>query len=365
VSAEREEFRAIMKGFAKGPSSLRDLDPEVAQRAMALILGGAASPPQVSGFFLIGRAKGNSPAELAAFSRTMERAARRLEAPGPPVVSVTGGFDGKVRTINFGSASSLLAAAAGGRVLLLGSEGTPPKEGRTVFDALRGLGVEAPQSLAGAAASLQDHGLAATTLDHYLPELYALLPLRREMVVRTALNVSEKLFSPVAGSRFLVGVNHRSHVEAVPAALAELKVSRALVVQAIEGSDEAPLDGSSALVRVEGEEVEEFRLEPASLGLSRVTRSEVPWKGPEDEARRLLSALEGKEARLGELLVYNAALRLWVADGGAPLEDHLGRAREALFSGAALALLERLTGGRSGARSASLWRSGCAGSSGA
>jgi anthranilate phosphoribosyltransferase len=333
-----------MRGFAKGPSGLRDLDPAVAEWAMELVLLGAATPAQISGFFLIGRAKGNSPAELAAFARAMRSLSLSVDAPdGPPTVSVTGGFDGKLRTFNVGAAASLLAAAAGGRVLLLGCENTPPKEGRTVFDALRGLGVEAPQSLDRAAASLARHGFAATTLDRYLPELHDLLPLRREMVVRTALNVSEKLFSPVRGSRFLVGVNHRSHVEAVPAALAELEVRRALVVQAIEGSDEAPLDGNSALVWVSEEgEIEEFRVPPESLGLPRATKAHIPWNGPEDESRLVLNALEGEEGPVRDLILYNAALRLWVADEDIPLSDHLERAHAALDSGTAPALLDWL-----------------------
>jgi anthranilate phosphoribosyltransferase len=32
---------------------------------------------------------------------------------GPPVVTVTGGFDGKIRTFNVGTAASLVTAAAG------------------------------------------------------------------------------------------------------------------------------------------------------------------------------------------------------------------------------------------------------------
>lgn len=341
--AMREEFRAIMKGFAKGPSSLRDLDPATAERAMELILLGATTPAQISGFFLIGRAKGNSPAELAAFARAMRSFSLYISLPAaPPTVSVTGGFDGKLRTFNVGAAASLLAAAAGGRMLLLGCEETPPKEGRTVFDALRGLGVEVSQSLNRAAVSLTQQGFAATTMERYLPELHALLPLRREMVVRTALNVSEKLFSPVRESRFLVGVNHRSHVEAVPAALAELGVRRALVIQGIEGSDEAPLDGNSALVWVGEEEIEEFRISPESLGLPRGTKAHIPWSSPEDESRLLLNALDGEEGPVRNLVLYNAALRLWVADEDISLLDHLERARVALDSGAALTLLDQL-----------------------
>lgn len=116
----------------------------------------------------------------------------------------------------------------------------------------------------------------------------------------------------------------------------------ALVYGAIEGSDEASLDGSSSLVRVRDGETEEFRVSPDSVGLSRETRAEISWKSTEDGTSRSLAALEGEARPVGDLILYNAALRLWTADEGTSLAGWVERAREALNSGAALRLLDRL-----------------------
>lgn len=340
-----EEFREILKDRARGPAHLGSLAPELCERAMELILAGEATPAQIGGFLLVGRAVGDSPAELAAYTRPMRSLTRTIEPPpGPPVVSVTGGFDGKLRTFNVGAAASLVAAAAGGRVLMLGCEDTPPKAGRTVFDALRNLGLPSPHTLKGTEALLEEHGFAATSVRQYLPELYALLGLRWEIARRTVLSVAEKLVSPIPGSRFLVGVTHHPFLESISKALVDLGVERALVVQAIEGSDEAPLDGSSTLVRVSNGELEEFRVPPESLGLLKVTRADITSKGPEHEARRLLDAVAGDEGPVQDLILYNAALRLWVADEAVPLTEHLENARRTLYSGEALELVDRLRG---------------------
>jgi len=338
-----EDFREILKLRARGPEHLGFLEPELCERAMELILAGVATPAQIGGFLLVGRAVGDSPAEMAAYARPMLSLARPIEAPeGTPVVTVTGGFDGKVRTFNVGAAASLVAAAAGGRVLMLGCEGTPPKEGRTVFDALRDLGISSPHTAVEAELSLADHGFAATSAEHYLPEFHALLDLRWEMIRRTVLNVVEKIVSPVPGSRMMVGITHRAFLKSVPAALMDLGFEHALVYGAIEGSDEASLDGSSSLVRVRDGETEEFRVSPGSVGLSRATRADIPWKSAEDETSRSLAALEGEAGPVGDLILYNAALRLWAADEGTSLAGWVERAREALNSGAALRLLDRL-----------------------
>lgn len=342
-----EDFREILKTRARGPEHLGPLSPETCERAMELILSGAATPAQIGGFLLVGRAAGDHPSEMAAYARAARSFVRKIRAPeGPPVLTVTGGFDGKLRTLNVGAAASIIGAAAGARMLMLGCDGTPPKEGRTTFDALRSLGIIAPQTLREADSSLAEHGFAAMGVDQYLPELYALLGLRSEMARRTVLNVVEKLVSPVSGSRFLIGITHRPFLRSVSEALARLGVERALVVQAIEGSDEAPLDGNSSLVRLHGGETEELCVSPDSLGLSKVTRAQVPWLGREDETGRVLDALAGGEAPVLDLLLYNAALRLWTTDvEDATLVHNIERARAAIESGAALKLLETLRRG--------------------
>jgi anthranilate phosphoribosyltransferase len=90
-------------------------------------------------------------------------------------------------------------------------------------------------------------------------------------------------------------------------------------------------------------ETKEFRIWPDSVGLSRATRANIPWKNAEDKTSRSLAALEGEAGPVGVLILYNAALRLWTAaHEGASLAGWVERAREALNSGAALRLLDRL-----------------------
>jgi anthranilate phosphoribosyltransferase len=150
----------------------------------------------------------------------------------------------------------------------------------------------------------------------------------------------------------MVGITHRKpFLETMPRALIELGVERALVFQAIEGSDEAPLDGSSAIVVVERGQTWETTLSPERLGLSKVSRSELPAPDPEG-AHSARAVLEGEMGPLRDVILYNAALRLWMCGeddmGRSPLEERLAgpleRAREALDGDRALALLEDLRG---------------------
>lgn len=162
------------------------------------------------------------------------------------------------------------------------------------------------------------------------------------MARRTVLNVIERVISPTLHPRMMVGVTHRPFLKSVPAALLELRIEDALVLQAIEGSDESPLDGVSALVRIRGGEIEEFNVSPDSLGLPRVTRSHITRKGAEYETRQVLAELEGEEGPVRAVILYNAALRLSLTDETASLVELVERADEALRSSAALELLDGL-----------------------
>ncbi|CAN5598633.1 anthranilate phosphoribosyltransferase [soil metagenome] len=334
-------FRELLKERARGPAQLGHRDPELCERAMEGILSGEATPAQAAAFLLVGRAAGDSPPEIAAYARAASRFVRKLDTSGENIATVAGGFDGKLRTMNVGAASSLVAAAAGAKVVVAGGEKVPTKEGRTVFDALRNLGVAAPQNLDEAARSLEQSGFAATTSEHYLPELHSLLGLRWEMARRTSLNVIEKLVSPVPGSARMVGVTHGSFLKSVPAALVGFGVGRALVFQAVEGSDEAPLDGKSSLVLVRDGGVEEFHIEPESLGLGRAGGSDIPWRDEKDESSRIMAALiSGERGAVRNLIAYNAALRLWMSKGGsASLEESAEKVRDALDSGTVAELM--------------------------
>ena len=87
---------------------------------------------------------------------------------------------------------------------------------------------------------------------------------------------------------------------------------------------------------------EDAKVSPEDVGLGRATRTDIPWNGEEAEAESLLAALSGEDGPVLDLILYNAALRLWLADEATPLRKHVDRARDAVSSGAATALLDRM-----------------------
>lgn len=96
-------FHEILKERARGPKNLGPMETDMCERAMGMILSGEATPAQIGGFLLVGRAAGDDARELTGYARALRSYVREMEVPsGPPTVTVTGGFDGKLRTFNVG-----------------------------------------------------------------------------------------------------------------------------------------------------------------------------------------------------------------------------------------------------------------------
>src|SRR3984893_2943555 len=84
--------------------------------AMNEIMEGAATPAQIAGFGIALRMKGETPAELTGLAETMLARATPVSIPGPIVDLVGTGGDG-AHTVNISTMGTIVAAAAGGRVV--------------------------------------------------------------------------------------------------------------------------------------------------------------------------------------------------------------------------------------------------------
>src|SRR5208282_123312 len=102
------------------------------------------------------------------------------------------------------------------------------------------------------------------------------VPVRRELGVRTIFNLLGPLTNPAGARRQLIGVPDASFLDTVAGALARLGVDRALVVSAEDGLDEVSASAPTNVVEVNGEELRSYVLQPQELG---VNTAETPPAG--------------------------------------------------------------------------------------
>ncbi|MCB1032301.1 MAG: anthranilate phosphoribosyltransferase [Acidobacteria bacterium] len=285
------------------------------------------------------RMKGESVAEIAGAASAMRRRVvaipHRLEA----VVDTCGtGGDGR-GTFNVSTAAALVAAGAGVPVAKHGNRSVSSKCGSA--DVLEALGLDLEESPEGAARALEGVGMAFLFAPKLHPAMREVMPVRRELGVRTVFNVLGPLTNPAGARRQVLGVYAPELVETLARVLAELGSEHALVVHG-EGLDELTTTGPTRVAEVKDGEVEVFEVTPEEVGVARTSAEDLAGGDAAHNARLLRGVLEGEEGPLAEITAFNAGAAVYVGGRAPTLAAGVAEARRSLATGAALRKLEEL-----------------------
>jgi len=284
--------------------------------------------------------KGETRAEIVGAVTAMRRRVVPIPHHRDDAIDTCGtGGDGK-GTFNISTAAALVAAAAGAPVAKHGNRSVSSRSGSA--DVLAALGVEIELSPAAAGRALDEIGIAFLFAPRLHPAMARVMPVRRELGVRTLFNVLGPLTNPAGAKRQLVGVFADVLVELLAGVLADLGSVHAMVVHGHDGLDEITTTGPTRVAEVRDGAVRVYDLSPEDLGLPRARPEDLAGGGPEDNAATLEALLRGEEGPLADIVAVNAGAALYVGGRAPSLAAGLGLAREALAGGGAAARLEQL-----------------------
>lgn len=313
----------------------RDLEQDEAARAFGEIMAGRATPVLTAALLVALRTKGHAPSEVAGGVTAMRDAMVRV-----PVRDVAGMIDtcgtggGSVTTFNISTAAALVAAGAGVRVAKHGNRSFTSKSGSA--DVLEALGVEIQLSPDEMAEVLGRAGIVFMFAPLLHPAMKHVVPVRKELRMRTIMNLLGPLTNPAGVRRQVVGVSDPDLIPLIGEALRALGHERALIVHGTAGMDEiSPLGPTRVAELFEGT-LRHYEVDPADFGAEEAPLDEIAGGTPEENAARILAVLSGEDrggARTAVLL--NAASALYVADRADSLEVAYGLAAETVDSGAA------------------------------
>jgi anthranilate phosphoribosyltransferase len=166
------------------------------------------------------------------------------------------------------------------------------------------------------------------------------VPVRRELAVRTIFNFLGPLTNPAGARRQLIGVSDPAYLERMAGALARLGVDRALVVSSEDGLDEMSTSAPTHVVEVNGNAIERYVVTPQDVGIDTTTPDAVTGGTPDANARITRAILDGEPGPAREIALLNAGAAIYAAGVADTLRDGVDAAREAIDSGAALRTTE-------------------------
>jgi anthranilate phosphoribosyltransferase len=253
------------------------------------------------------------------------------------VMDVCGtGGDGK-NTFNISTLSSFVVAAAGQPVAKHGNYGVSSACGSS--NVLEYFGYKFTNDQDELKRSIDRANICFMHAPLFHPAMKNVAPIRKELGVKTFFNMLGPMVNPAFPKKQLVGV-FSLELARQYGYLYQHTDKEFVVLHALDGYDEISLTGPFKYFFNEGEQL----ADPSDLGLPQVRYEDLSGgETVEDSAGIFLNILEGNGTiPQKSAVIANAGMALYCANQGKGLTDALGRAREALESGQALASFKKL-----------------------
>lgn len=315
-----------------------DLSYKEAEAVMDEIMGGTASPIQMSAYLTAMALKGPTIDEITASAAGMRKHCVRVLTEMDALEIVGTGGDGS-NSFNISTTAALVVSAAGVPVAKHGNRAASSRCGAA--DVLEALGVNIAIPPEHSKRLLDEIGLCFLFAQNYHIAMRYVAPVRKELGIRTIFNVLGPLANPAGANMQLLGVYEEELVEPIAHVLYNLGVKQAMVVYGQDGLDEISTSAPTSVCEVKNGEFLRHTITPEEFGFARCEKDALLGGTPQENAAIVRDILSGVKGPKRDAVVLNSAAALHVARPEIAMRDAVAQAEKTIDSGAALAQLER------------------------
>ena len=308
---------------------------------MRQVMEGNVSQVQLAAILMGLHVKTESVSEIAAAAAVMREFSTRVDTSGLEHLVDTCGTGGdKSHSFNISTTAAFVAAAAGARVAKHGGRSVSSKSGSA--DVLEALGVSLATSPDQVARSIREVGVGFMFAPNHHPAMKHAAPVRKELGMRTILNILGPLTNPAGAPNQVMGVFHADLVGIQARVLKLLGSRHVMTVHGHDGLDEITLSGPTFVAELKHDFITEYTIEPKQFGFDVAPLEAIQVKDPAESKARVESVLANEPGPSRDIVVLNAAAALYVSGVADSLWDGVAMADAALSSGKARAKLDQL-----------------------
>ncbi|WP_343315674.1 anthranilate phosphoribosyltransferase [Brucella sp. BE17] len=329
---------ADLKPFIAKAATGEALSQDEAMAAFDVMMSGQATPSQIGGFLMALRVRGETVAEIAGAVASMRSRMLPVKAPADAIDIVGTGGD-QSGSYNVSSCSAFVVAGAGVPVAKHGNRALSSRSGAADTLAALGVNIEADAQTIG--RSISEAGLGFMFAPMHHSAMRHVGPSRVELGTRTIFNLLGPLANPASVKRQLVGVFSAQWLEPLAHVLRELGTETAWVVYG-DGLDEMTTAGTTQIAALENGKVRTFEITPEEVGLRRASPNELKGGDAALNAKALRAVLDGEAGAYRDIVLLNSGAALAIAGKAHDLKEGIAKAAQAIDSGAALTVLQRV-----------------------
>lgn len=309
------------------------------------ILEGKATPAQIGSYLSFLNAKVENVGEILGSLQAMRDKMTRLDVDGLEAIDVCGTGGDHHGTFNISTCAALVLAGGGVVVAKHGNRAASSQCGSA--EVLDTLGVKIDPTVHTLQRCLQDAKIAFLFAAHFHPAMKVVGPIRKELGIRTLFNILGPMSNPASVKRQVVGVFDLDKARLMAEVLVRSGSEKVVTLHSREGLDEVSCAGPTTLFTAEkgavsGVTVQESNLEPEAFGFKRHELQALKGSDAMENARIVMSVLEGEKGPRREAVVMNAAVGFFVAGKAATIPEGGKLAEASIDSKKALQALETL-----------------------
>lgn len=319
----------------------KELPKEDMISIMRAIMGGELPGPMVAALLVALRSKKESPTEIAAAAQVMRDFATPVEVTDRThLVDVVGtGGDG-AHTFNISTASMFVAAAAGAKIAKHGNRSVSSKSGSA--DVLEALGVKLNLSPQAVGQCINTLGVGFMFAPNHHPAMKNVVPIRKDLGVRTIFNILGPLTNPAKAPNIVMGVFHPELVSIQAKVLQLMGAEHALVVHGKDGLDEITLSGPTIVAELLNGQIKEYEISPGDFGIAASSLESLKVKDANESKSIILNVLDDQSGPAKDIVCLNAGATLYAANCVPSILVGVQMAKDAIASGKAKQKLDEL-----------------------
>jgi anthranilate synthase/phosphoribosyltransferase len=319
----------------------KDISYQQAVKFMHYIMDGRLTDSQIASFLIALRIKGETGEEIAGMAKVMQEKAIKINTSSDKTSDTCGtGGDG-AGTFNISTAVAFLASAAGIPIAKHGNRSVSSKVGSA--DVLEAGGYKLQKEKSIIEQELKQIKFAFLFAPLFHPAMKNVMPVRRQLKVRTVFNILGPLVNPARVKHQILGVFDYGYAPKLALALQLLGTKKSLVLSG-GFTDELTTCSDNKAILVQQQDIQEFIVEPRKLGLSKGDISEL--KGQRDPYRAyqvMQKVLGGKASKTKiETVALNAGALFFITGKVKTLKEGVAQALDLIISGKGLAKLEEI-----------------------
>ena len=316
-----------------------DLTYDEAEKVMDEIMSGEATPVQMSAYLTALSLKGETIDEITASASGMRAHCIKLLHDKDVLEIVGTGGDGS-NSFNISTTASMVISAGGVPVAKHGNRAASSKSGAA--DVLEALGVKITLTPERSAEILEKIGICFLFAQNYHIAMKYVAPIRKELGIRTVFNILGPLSNPAGANMELMGVYDEALVVPLAQVMANLGVTRGMVVFGQDKLDEISMSAPTTVCEIKEGTFTSYELTPEQFGYARCQKEELVGGTPAENAEITRKILSGDEKGAKRKAVcLNAGAALYIAGKAESMKAGVKMAEELIDSGAALTKLNQ------------------------